>query len=73
MEKYNIVKRIGRGANGSAYYAEGKADGKKYVIKQIPIDLPEEREEAMQEVHHMKELTHPNIVEYHEFFIDDED
>ena len=37
MEAYNKEKLIGSGAFGQAWLVQSKADGKKYVLKEIKI------------------------------------
>jgi serine/threonine protein kinase len=37
MEKYNKQKLIGSGAFGQAWLVQSKADGRKFVMKEIKI------------------------------------
>ncbi|XP_042267329.1 interferon-induced very large GTPase 1-like [Thunnus maccoyii] len=71
MEKYELVKRIGKGGFGTAILVKSKEDGHQYVIKEI-YDIsrmsPEERQKAQKEVEVLAKMSHSNIVQYKESF-----
>jgi len=73
MEKFEKVKNLGRGSQGSVILVRRKADGSKFVIKRIFVDdqSPEDREEVMNEIRVLAQLAHPNVVGYHGSFIED--
>jgi len=50
------------------------ADKKMVIIKQIPVEqmTKEERQAAVNEVHILSMLHHPNIIEYYENFLEDQ-
>ncbi|XP_053185055.1 serine/threonine-protein kinase Nek1-like [Scomber japonicus] len=72
MDKYEQVKKIGKGGFGTANLVKSKEDGHQYVIKEIHDDISdmsaEEREKAQQEVEVLSKMSHPNIVQYKESF-----
>ncbi|XP_044213900.1 interferon-induced very large GTPase 1-like isoform X1 [Thunnus albacares] len=70
MDKYEKVRKIGKGAFGKAILVRSKEDGHQYVIKEIDISgmSPEERQKAQKEVEVLANMSHPNIVQYKESF-----
>jgi NIMA (never in mitosis gene a)-related kinase 1/4/5 len=73
MNKYKIVKTIGKGTFGTAYLVESLTEHKKYVIKKINMSQmnAKEKKEALNEVNIIKSLDHPHIVKYHDNFVDE--
>lgn len=49
------------------------ADKKMIIIKQIPVEqmTKEERQAALNEVKVLSMLSHPNIIQYYENFLED--
>ena len=39
MEKYTLIKRIGKGGFGKVYLAESKEDGKQAVVKEKSLNF----------------------------------
>ena len=62
---------IGRGNFGSAWLVLHKQEQVKYVAKKVVLMGLEEKEQTncMLEVNLLKNLKHPNIVEYKESFL----
>ena len=62
---------IGRGNFGSAWLVLHKKEQVKYVAKKVVLMGLEEKEQTncMLEVNLLKNLKHPNIVEYKESFL----
>mmetsp|Transcript_41345 Transcript_41345/g.50123 ORF Transcript_41345/g.50123 Transcript_41345/m.50123 type:complete len:723 (+) Transcript_41345:289-2457(+) len=73
MEKFEKIKSLGRGAQGSVILVRRKADGSKFVIKRIFVDeqSEEDKEEVMNEIKVLATLAHPNIVGYYGSFMED--
>jgi len=79
---YEIIKIIGKGSHGSVYLAkhvskqtdEAKTNEEFFVLKKIPIKDcdPSQRAATFQEVTLLRSLTHPNIVNYRDSFLDNE-
>ena len=70
MENYEKIKSIGRGAYGTVYLCRRKCDGRHVIIKDIPVEQMsgEERRAALNEVHVLQMLKHPNIIAYFDSF-----
>ncbi|KAK3267216.1 hypothetical protein CYMTET_24218 [Cymbomonas tetramitiformis] len=73
MEKFEKVKSLGRGAQGSVILVRRKSDGSKFVIKRIFVEdqSSEDREEVMNEIKVLAMVAHPNIVGYFGSFMED--
>eukprot|EP00906_Rhabdomonas_costata_P027391 RCo038910 len=67
---YTPVKVLGRGSQGKAYLVHGARDTDLLVIKTIDlVDLtPEERQAAQREAAVLRQLSHPNIIQYYDSF-----
>ena len=64
---------LGRGSFGTVTKVQRKADGKAYAMKRISLRQRGRRElkDALNEALLLARLRHPNIVRYHEAFIDE--
>ncbi|XP_042194730.1 serine/threonine-protein kinase Nek8 [Callorhinchus milii] len=73
MEKYQMVKVVGRGAFGIVHLCLRRSDQKLVILKQIPVEqmTKDERLAAQNECQVLKLLNHPNIIEYYENFLED--
>ncbi|XP_057299933.1 serine/threonine-protein kinase Nek8-like isoform X2 [Hydractinia symbiolongicarpus] len=75
MEKYDLdtKKAVGRGAFGAVYLYQRKSDHKEIIIKQITIDdlTTDQRKGVMNEIEVTAMFNHPNIIKYHEYFVED--
>ncbi|KAM8976202.1 serine/threonine-protein kinase Nek8 [Pelodytes ibericus] len=73
MEKYKRIRVVGRGAFGIVHLCLRKPDQKLVIIKQIPVEqmTKDERLAAQNECQVLKLLSHPNIIEYYENFLED--
>ncbi|KAL5016244.1 hypothetical protein ScPMuIL_005833 [Solemya velum] len=73
MEKYEKIRVVGRGAYGTVHLCRRLSDKKAVIIKQIPVEqmTKEERQAALNEVKVLSMLSHPNIIEYYENFLED--
>uniref|UniRef100_A0A8B9PJG0 Serine/threonine-protein kinase Nek8 n=1 Tax=Apteryx owenii TaxID=8824 RepID=A0A8B9PJG0_APTOW len=73
MEKYERIRVVGRGAFGIVHLCLRKADQKLVILKQIPVEQmsKDERLAAQNECQVLKLLSHPNIIEYYENFLED--
>ena len=72
LNDFTIGLMLGRGSFGSVYSCVRKQTSKKYVIKQINVQIlsSEEQRDAVKEVRLMASLNHQNIVHYYDSFID---
>lgn len=69
MENYNILQRLGKGAQGSVFLVESKDDGQKYVLKKMECRDEAEANNAFKEAKALQELQHPYICGYRENFV----
>ncbi|KAJ8280779.1 hypothetical protein GJAV_G00058890 [Gymnothorax javanicus] len=73
MEKYEKIKVVGRGAFGIVHLCRRFSDGALVILKEIPVEqmTRDERLSAQNECQVLKLLSHPNIIEYYENFLED--
>ena len=74
MDKYKIIKQIGKGNYGKAYLVKNIMDENLYVIKAIDISNydKEQLQSAIDECNVLKSLNHPYIIKYIESFYESE-
>eukprot|EP00047_Mylnosiga_fluctuans_P007739 m.255244 g.255244 ORF g.255244 m.255244 type:complete len:799 (+) comp19374_c0_seq1:30-2426(+) len=68
MDKYEEIRRIGKGSEGSVYLVVHRESGCEYVIKKI--FTRNSRSTAMHEADILARLDHPHVLRYHESFMD---
>lgn len=70
MDKYEVKKIVGEGSYGKALLCGRKVDRKLCIIKQISIGKLSKKEQKMtqQEADLLKNLHHPNIVQFWDSF-----
>ncbi|XP_065674643.1 serine/threonine-protein kinase Nek8 isoform X2 [Hydra vulgaris] len=75
MEKYDkdTKKAVGRGAFGVVYLYLRKEDRREVIIKQIAADdlTTEQRKGVINEIDVSAMFNHPNIIKYHEYFMEE--
>lgn len=71
-EEYEILEEIGAGGFGRVHKALRRSDGRTVVAKEVRTAglTPKQRATAMEEVHVLSSLDHPNIVRYHDCYCD---
>ena len=71
MEAFEELKCIGRGSYGAAFLVRTRDSGEQRVVKKVSISLlgEEEQEQALREVELLQDLDHPNIVDFFDHFI----
>jgi probable inactive protein kinase-like protein SgK071 len=50
MENFKVVKKLGKGAQGSVFLVLDKRDGNKYVLKKVECNDEAEANKAFKEV-----------------------
>jgi NIMA (never in mitosis gene a)-related kinase len=72
MDKYEVLKQIGKGSFGTVAKVRRKADGKVLVWKELVYKRMNDREknQLVTEVNILRELKHPHIVRYYDRIID---
>ncbi|KAA0154089.1 hypothetical protein FNF29_02712 [Cafeteria roenbergensis] len=70
MERFRVIRSVGKGSFGLALLVQRKSDGQQFVIKQINTTRMsrKERAEVENEVAVLSRLRSPNIVAYVESF-----
>jgi len=70
MENYKKLRKIGQGAFGKVFLVKSRLNREQYVLKEIEIDPrnPKARKVALDEVHFMEMMNHPNIISVVEYF-----
>eukprot|EP00039_Didymoeca_costata_P007607 m.101671 g.101671 ORF g.101671 m.101671 type:complete len:698 (+) comp13751_c0_seq2:108-2201(+) len=73
MESYEKIRTVGRGAYGVVVLCRRLSDNSLVIIKEIPVEemTTEERQAALNEVKVLDMLNHPNIIAYHDSFVQD--
>lgn len=66
--KYNITKKIGKGANGIVYKVVDLVSGKEFAMKKVK-KIPLKTERAFNEIKSMENLKHPGIITIHEVIV----
>jgi NIMA (never in mitosis gene a)-related kinase len=70
MEKYEKIRVLGGGNSSLAWLIKRIADDELFVLKEIDLNLLEDDKEnsALNEVEFLSKLSHPNIIQMHEYF-----
>ena len=71
-EKYDLLERLGKGAQGSVHLARNKTTGAKVAVKIIGMDwflTSSERKAICSELVHLQNNHHENLVSFHECYV----
>lgn len=70
--RYRVIRSIGKGSFGEAILVRSRADGKRYVAKAVDSEpmSDKERRDIQNEIRILAAVNHPNIIRYHEHFLD---
>ncbi|XP_071518552.1 serine/threonine-protein kinase Pak isoform X3 [Panulirus ornatus] len=71
--KYTKMEKIGQGASGTVYTAIETATGMEVAIKQMNLSQQPKKELIINEILVMKENKHPNVVNYLDSYLVNED
>eukprot|EP01135_Chromosphaera_perkinsii_P010539 Nk52_evm49s2152 gene=Nk52_evmTU49s2152 len=69
MEKYEFVRNLGKGSQGSVHLVRNIEDKSLCVMKRIECPSQTAMEKAIKEATYLKKLDHKNICGYKEYFI----
>ena len=69
---FKILEELGKGSYGVVYKVRSMINKKEYVIKKIDLKIlnAKHRKESLQEVQLLKRLSHPNMIKYHNSFLE---
>ena len=73
FNKYEILRKIGEGAQGEVYLAKDKRLGRKLAIKSLHVDLITNtvlKERFIREAQLLGQLNHPSIVTLYDYIAD---
>lgn len=70
--RYRVIRSIGKGSFGEAILVRSKLDGKRYVAKTVDSGSMSDKEkrDVQNEIRILAAVNHPNIIRYHEHFLD---
>ncbi len=74
MERFHIVREIGRGAMGRVMLVNDEAVGEQLVLKFMHPELTADgkaRERFLRELKYSRKISHPNVIRIHDFLIKD--
>ncbi|XP_064632123.1 serine/threonine-protein kinase PAK 1-like [Lineus longissimus] len=73
MEVYKVGKKVGSGASGTVHMATNLKTGEPVAIKMMDLKNQPKKELIITEIQVMKEHNHPNVVNYvNSYLVDDE-
>jgi serine/threonine-protein kinase len=70
MDRYKIVKEIGRGAMGRVMLAQDEMVGEELILKFMHPELTSDgkaRERFLRELKYSRRISHPNVIRIHDF------
>ncbi|XP_022801682.1 serine/threonine-protein kinase Nek1-like, partial [Stylophora pistillata] len=73
MERYEIIRTLGKGTGGKVLLAAEKESGKQVAIKEITLDPNKKnrtKEAVLKEASILAHLKHPHVVSLQEYFFD---
>ena len=71
QNRYEKVKRLGKGSFGTAWLVVSKQSGRNYVIKEMDLEpnlSQKDKERINNEVNIIRSCCHLNIIKYKDFF-----
>src|SRR3954468_12009526 len=66
--RFEVLARIGRGANGIVYHVRDRETGHELALKTLPAPDANEAYHLKAEFRSLAQLSHPNLVQLEELF-----
>eukprot|EP01024_Parvocaulis_polyphysoides_P022306 TRINITY_DN20679_c0_g1_i1.p1 TRINITY_DN20679_c0_g1~~TRINITY_DN20679_c0_g1_i1.p1 ORF type:complete len:202 (-),score=30.83 TRINITY_DN20679_c0_g1_i1:21-626(-) len=72
FKKFKVDKFLGKGSYGSVYRVKRLDDNKTYAVKETDCTKMNqlEKADAVNEIRLLASIKHPNVIRYHEAFVD---
>lgn len=74
MDRYRVIKEVGRGAMGRVMLVDDETVGEKMILKFMHPELtadPSARERFLRELKYARKISHPNVIRIHDFLVKD--
>lgn len=70
--KFKVLKFLGKGSYGSVFQVQRLSDNQTYALKEMDVRSMSqvEKEDAVNEIRLLASVQHPNVIGYHEAFLD---
>lgn len=72
MDRYKIIREVGRGAMGRVMLVEDETVGETLILKFMHPELTTDgkaRERFLRELKYSRKISHPNVIRIHDFLI----
>lgn len=74
MDRYKIVREVGRGAMGRVMLVQDETVGETLILKFMHPELTSDgkaRERFLRELKYSRKISHPNVIRIHDFLVKD--
>lgn len=74
MERYKVIREVGRGAMGRVMLVEDETVGESLILKFMHPELTSDgkaRERFLRELKYSRMISHPNVIRIHDFLLKD--
>jgi serine/threonine-protein kinase len=74
MDRFKVVKEVGRGAMGRVMLVEDETVGETLILKFMHPELTADgkaRERFLRELKYSRKISHPNVIRIHDFLVKD--
>ena len=72
MEDFRVVRKLGKGGQGTTLQVQRKVDGLSFVVKQVVCESIVAANQALKEAKTLQRLEHTNICRYEDVFLDEQ-
>ena len=74
MERYKIIREVGRGAMGRVMLVDDETVGERLILKFMHPELTSDgraRERFLRELKYSRKISHPHVIRIHDFLLND--